>query len=123
MAEIWIAIVDDDPSVLKALSRLLRTRNLEARSFASARSFLAALDPSLPACLIVDLQMPGMTGIELQQHLRDRQFNIPVIVISAYADDSARARCVALGSTAFLSKPFDDRELFDAIESATRQTR
>jgi FixJ family two-component response regulator len=115
----WIAIVDDDPSVLKALARLLRARAFEARTYASAREFLSALHEGLPECLIVDLQMPDMTGLELQRHLIRRGLRIPTIVITAHNEAGARERCESAGAVAFLSKPLQDTSLFAAIESAT----
>ena len=93
----WIAIVDDDPAVLKALSRLLRSHAFRARTYGSGREFLAALPAGLPDCLIVDLQMPEMNGLELQQHLVSSGIEIPTILITAYADvalrDQSRASC------------------------------
>ena len=89
----WIAIVDDDPSVLKALTRLLRTRALHARTYGSAQEFLAALPDGLPECLIVDLQMPEMSGVELLQHLTRNDIQIPTIVITAHGDVGVRERC------------------------------
>ena len=74
--------MDDDPSVLKALARLLRARAFEARTYGSAREFLSALHEGLPECLIVDLQMPDMTGLELQRHLTRSGLRIPTIVIT-----------------------------------------
>ena len=112
----WIAIVDDDPSVLKALARLLRARAFHARTFGSAQEFLAALPDGLPECLIVDLQMPEMSGLELQQHLTRRDVQIPTIVITAHGDVAARERCESAGAIAFLSKPLQDTSLFAAIE-------
>jgi FixJ family two-component response regulator len=118
----WIAIVDDDPSVLKALARLLRTRALHAKTFGSAQDFLEALPDGLPECLIVDLQMPEMSGLELQQHLARRDVQIPTIVITAHADVGARERCESAGAVAFLSKPLQDASLFSAINAATGRT-
>ena len=94
----WIAIVDDDPSVLKALSRLLRTRGLHARTYSSAREFLAALPAGLPQCLIVDLQMPEMTGLELQRQLNREGIHIPTIVITAHNEIEMRELCTAAGA-------------------------
>jgi FixJ family two-component response regulator len=115
----WIAIVDDDPSVLKALSRLLRARALEVRTYTSARDFLTALPEGLPECLIVDLQMPEMTGLELQRHLTRSGVQIPTIVITAHNEAGARERSESAGAAAFLSKPLQDTSLLAAIESAT----
>ena len=114
-----IAIVDDDPSVLKALARLLKARAFEARTYTSAREFLSALHEGLPECLIVDLQMPDMTGLELQRHLNRSGLRIPTIVITAHNEAGARERCESTGAVAFLSKPLQDTSLLAAIESAT----
>jgi FixJ family two-component response regulator len=81
-----IAIVDDDPAVLKALSRLLRSHAFRARTYESGQQFLAALPADLPDCLIVDLQMPAMNGLELQQHLVSNGIEIPTILITAHGD-------------------------------------
>jgi Response regulator len=75
----WIAVVDDDPAVLKALSRLLRSRAFRVQTFESGQDFLAALPHGLPECLIVDLQMPGMSGLDLQQHLARNGIPIPTL--------------------------------------------
>ena len=119
----WIAIVDDDPSVLKALARLLRSRAFEARTYTSARDFLGALTEGLPECLIVDLQMPEMSGLELQQHLSRRGIEIPTIVITAHGDVQARERCECAGAIAFLKKPLQETTLFAAIQKASRAAR
>jgi FixJ family two-component response regulator len=116
----WIAIVDDDPAVLKALSRLLRGRAFHAKVYGSAREFLAALTEGLPECLIVDLQMPEMSGLELQHHLTRSGIKIPTIVITAHGDIGIRERCEAAGAIAFLLKPLQDTSLFAAIEEAGR---
>jgi FixJ family two-component response regulator len=110
--------VDDDPSVLKALARLLRTRAFEARTYNSAREFLKALHQGLPECLIVDLQMPDMTGLELQRHLVRSGLRIPTIVITAHNEAGARERCEQAGVAAFLSKPLQDTSLLAAIDDA-----
>src|SRR5262249_38553036 len=101
----WIAIVDDDPSVLRALARLLRTRAMPAKTFASAREFLTALPDAVPQCLILDLQMPEMSGLELHQHLMRSGTKIPTIFITAYDSAETRQRCEAAGAAAYLLKP------------------
>jgi FixJ family two-component response regulator len=115
----WIAIVDDDPSVLKALARLLRARAFEARTYTSAREFLKVLPEGMPDCLIVDLQMPEMTGLELQRHLTRNGLRIPTIVITAHNEAGARERCESAGAVAFLAKPLQDTSLLAAIGTAT----
>jgi FixJ family two-component response regulator len=118
-----IAIVDDDPSVLKALARLLGTRSLNARTYRSARQFLASLADGLPDCLIIDLQMPEMTGLELQQDLARKGIRIPTIIITAHDEAGMRERCKAAGAIAFLSKPLQDTSLFAAIDAASRSSK
>ena len=114
----WIAIVDDDPSVLKALARLLTARAFQIRTYTSAREFLRTLPDGLPECLIVDLQMPDMTGLELQRHLTRTGVRIPTIVITAHNEAGARERCESAGASAFLSKPLQDTLLLAAIADA-----
>src|SRR5262245_56952462 len=86
----WIAIVDDDPSVLKALKRLFRVRGIQAKTYATAEEFLAALPDGLPECLIIDLQLPDMTGLEVLQYLKHKGFEVSAIVITAHGDSGAR---------------------------------
>ena len=108
--------MDDDPAVLKALSRLLRSHAFRAQSFGSGREFLAALPEGLPSCLIVDLQMPEMNGLELQQHLISNGIEIPAILISAHGDAVSRP-----GEGMFvasLRKPLQEDILFSAIDKA-----
>ena len=115
-----IAIVDDDPAVLKALKRLLSARSYHAETYESARQFLASLPGGLPQCLIVDLQMPEMTGLELQKHLAQSGIEIPTIVITAHDEAGARERCKSAGAVAFLLKPLHDITLIAAIDDARR---
>src|SRR6266403_2456667 len=116
-----IAVVDDDPAVLKALSRLLRSRSFRARTYESGREFLAALQTDVPECLIVDLQMPDMNGVELQQHLVSNGINIPTILITAHGD--AVLHLDDGGFVARLRKPLQEETLFDAIDKAVGGSR
>ncbi len=118
-----IAIVDDDPSVLKALARLLSTRALIAKTFQSGKKFLASLQDEVPDCLILDLQMPEMTGLELHQDLGRRGVQIPTIIITARNEAEMRERCASAGAIAFLPKPINDTSLFAAIELAGKRGR
>jgi FixJ family two-component response regulator len=122
-ASSWIAIVDDDPAVLKALTRLLRVRAMNARAYSSARDFLAVLPNGLPESLILDLQMPEMSGLDLLQRLTDMGIQIPTIIITAHDDIGARERCASAGAIAFLAKPLQDTALFAAVETASRNAR
>jgi FixJ family two-component response regulator len=114
----WIAIVDDDPAVLRALSRLLRSRDLHVKTYGSGQEFLAALPDSLPECLIVDFQMPEMNGLELQQHLASNGIAIPTILITAHADAAIFAPPTSDMFVASLRKPLQDEVLFSAIDRA-----
>jgi FixJ family two-component response regulator len=116
-----IAVVDDDPGVLRGLARLLRARSFTTKTYQSGELFLASLPDGLPDCLVVDLQMPEMTGLELQQNLRNNGVRIPTIIISAYDEVGMRDRCKAAGAIAFLLKPLQDTTLFSAVNSALKQ--
>jgi FixJ family two-component response regulator len=113
-----VAIVDDDAAVRAALSRLLGASAIRTRSYASARDFLASLASETPDCLIVDLQMPEMTGLELQQQLSRSGVRIPTIVITAHGGAEFRKQCLAAGAAAYLTKPFDGAALLASINSA-----
>lgn|SRR5262245_46437737 len=113
-----IAIVDDDASVLKALSRLLGARSFAPETYPSARAFLESLSSGQPACLIVDLQMPEMTGLELQRHLTSNGIHIPTIVITAHNDACSRERCTSAGAIEYLLKPLQSSTLLAAIGKA-----
>jgi FixJ family two-component response regulator len=115
-ASSWIAVVDDDPAVLKALSRLLRSYAFHARTYGSGQEFLAALPGGLPECLIVDLQMPEMNGLELQQYLLRNGIEIPTILITAHG--AAASNEHEGGLVASLRKPLQEEALFAAIDRA-----
>jgi FixJ family two-component response regulator len=114
----WIAVVDDDPSVLKALTRLLRIRSFGAKTYRSALEFLASLPGETPDCLIVDLQMPGMSGLQLHQYLTGRGIEIPTIIITAHDEGDVRQRCESAGTAGYLLKPIEDAVLLEAIAKA-----
>jgi FixJ family two-component response regulator len=116
----FVAIVDDEEPIRKALKRLLRAANLEAESFASGADFLDSLAVRRPDCLILDLHMPGMTGLHVLQRLRQSGVQLPTIVITAYDEPETRTDCLAAGAAAFLRKPLEDRLLLDAVASAAR---
>jgi FixJ family two-component response regulator len=114
----WIAIVDDDPAVLRALSRLLRSRDYRVSTYGSGQEFVAALPTGFPECLIVDLQMPGMSGLELHQHLISNDTAIPTILITAHADAAILSHPAGDTFVARLRKPLHDEALFTAINKA-----
>jgi FixJ family two-component response regulator len=113
-----ISIVDDDESVRKALKRLFKSVGLRVEAFASAEDFLNFANPSAAACLVLDLRLPGMSGLELQAKLLAANYRIPVVFISAHGDEKARAQALAAGAIDFLQKPFSEKALFEAINSA-----
>jgi len=117
---IRVAIVDDDPSVRKALALLLTASSFVAETYESASEFLWSLRDGAPHCLIVDLQMPEMTGLELQHRLANDGVRIPTIAITAHDEFDAQRRCEAAGAKAFLLKPIQEEVLVEAIKSALR---
>jgi FixJ family two-component response regulator len=113
-----IAIIDDDVSVRIATCRLVRSLGYQTHAFASADEFLKSQHVSDTWCVIADVQMPGMTGIELQGVLRAQGRALPIIFITAFFEESVRARALEAGAIAFLSKPFDGKVLVDCIDTA-----
>ena len=114
-----IAIVDDDASVLKALSRLLGTCSYRTTTYRSAREFLDSLRHATPECLVVDMQMPEVTGLDLLHHLTRHGIRIPTIVITGQDEAGLRERCEAVGTRAYLLKPLRGEALIAAIDAAT----
>jgi FixJ family two-component response regulator len=117
-----VAIVDDDASTLTAL-RLLRLHGIGSRSYPSARAFLTALPSAVPDCLIVDVNMPEMSGLDLQRELLTRGVHIPTIVITAVDDDSVAATAASPGAADFLLKPLMRERLMAAINSAAKNPK
>lgn len=113
-----IAVVDDDESIRQGLANLISSVGFEAELYASAEEFLASSEAGMAACLVLDLRMPGMGGLELQRRLAAEGRETPVIVVTAHGDDEARAESIAAGAVAFLNKPFKEETLLDAIASA-----
>jgi len=118
-----ISIVDDDESVREALKSFLKSAGFEAEVFASAEEFLSLGHLSGAACLILDVRMPGMSGVELQDRLTASYDGVPIIFISAHADEEARTRALESGAVDFLQKPFSDEALLNAIDAAVRLPR
>ena len=114
-----VYVIDDDESVRKALKRLLRSANLDAETFSSAEEFLSNSRQGQNACILIDIQMPGLTGFDLQKRLLSQEVRIPVIVISASDDVQTREHARDLGAVGFFRKPVDDQALLDAIWWAT----
>lgn len=113
-----IFIVDDDPSVRRALRRLVQSWGWEAQTFASADEFLGVWSPRLQGCLILDVRLPGMSGLELQERLVAQGASLPIIFITAHGDQHAEIRGRQAGAVAFLYKPFDEASLKEALRAA-----
>jgi len=116
-----IAIVDDDESVRESLPDLLREFGFTAKAFSSAQEFLGSGCVDQIACLILDIAMPGMTGLELQTKLRDQGHRVPIIFITARIDGSVRPKALEQGAVECLFKPFSDAALLQAINAALRR--
>jgi len=117
-APVLIAVVDDDDSVRKALRRLLRASGFAVESFASGAAFLDFVRRVRPACVLLDLHMPGTDGYEVQAGLTRAGADVPVIMITGGTTPEFRARALDLGASAFFAKPIDETKLLDAIRSA-----
>jgi FixJ family two-component response regulator len=119
MHPVRVAVVDDEPAVRKAVARLLRAAGYDALSYASGAEFLRALAHERFTCLILDLQMPGMSGLDVQQGAAFQAAALPAIIISARDEHEARERCLAAGAFAYLAKPVDGAELLAAVQAAS----
>ncbi len=113
-----VFVVDDDPAARNSLAALISSRDLPVKTFASAEEFLDAYQPQERACLIADVRMTGMSGLELQEKLAARELNLPVIVITGFADVPTAVRAMKAGAVTFLEKPCSEQEITDAIETA-----
>jgi len=118
-----VFVVDDDPSVRTAISRLLVSVGLPVQSFGSADEFLAQVGCSSAGCLILDVRMPGCSGLDLQRQLLEEGYDLPVIFISAHADVALTVRAMRAGALQVFTKPFDDQALLDTVYEALVQDR
>jgi FixJ family two-component response regulator len=113
-----VAIVDDDDSMRSALQGLLESAELPAQSFASAEEFLKSGQQNQVACLIADIRMPGMSGLELQAQLNAERRRIPIIFITAHGDEKMRMQALRAGAVEFMAKPFNDEDLLGSVRAA-----
>lgn len=113
-----IAIVDDDPAVRDSVKMLLESYGWGTRTFASAEEFLNAYEPGHTGCIVLDMHMPGMNGVELQEQLKRKHTRIPIIVVTAYKEDLLIKRALQAGARAVIMKPFKDEDLLNNIEQA-----
>jgi FixJ family two-component response regulator len=113
-----VAIVDDDDLMRSALEGLLKSVGLPAQAFASAEEFLKSGQQRQAGCLISDIRMPGMSGLELQAHLNAERCKIPIIFITAHGDEKMRMQALRAGAVEFMAKPFDDEALLESVRAA-----
>jgi RNA polymerase sigma factor (sigma-70 family) len=118
-----VFLVDDEPSVLKALTRLLRSAGLNAATFASPQTFLERYDQDAPGCLVLDVAMPGINGLELQQTLTAQGIELPIIFLTGNGDIPMSVRAIKQGAVDFLTKPVHDNDLIEAIHTAIEKDR
>ncbi len=113
-----VQVVDDDESVRSALSRLFRATGHSVRTFESAQAYLAEASPEEPGCVVLDIRMPGMDGLTLQERMSAQGFNAPIVFVSAHGDISASVRAMKNGAVDFLEKPFEEDDLLGAVDRA-----
>ena len=118
-----VFVIDDDESIREALKSLIRSVGLRVETFASAKDFLESQRPDLPACLILDVRMPGLSGLDLQRDLTEANIHIPIIFITGHGDIPMSVRAMKAGALEFLTKPFRDQDLLDAIQQALERDR
>ncbi len=118
-----VFVIDDDESIREALKSLIRSVGLSVETFASAQDFLGSSRPDVPSCLILDVRMPGLSGLDLQRDLTETNIHIPIIFITGHGDIPMSVRAMKAGAIEFLTKPFRDQDLLDAIQQALERDR
>jgi len=118
-----VFIVDDDPAMRESLTFLVSSIGLHVESFSSARDFLDGYAPGRIGCLVLDIRMPGMSGLELQERLNERRIELPIVMITGFGDIPMAVRALKHGALDFLEKPFTDQDLLDRIHEAIEQHR
>ena len=118
-----VFVVDDDASVREGLGSLIRSAGLGVETFASAQEFLARSRPDVPSCLILDVRLPGLSGLDLQKRMAEVNIEIPIVFITGHGDVPTSVRAMKAGAVEFLTKPFAERDLLDAIQQAIKRDR
>jgi len=113
-----VFVVDDDESVRDALASLIRSSGLTVQTFASALEFLAQPRPDVPSCLVLDVRLPGLSGLDLQKRMAEIDLAIPIVFITGHGDVPTSVRAMKAGAVEFLTKPFVDQDLLDAVQQA-----
>jgi len=122
-SDAMIAIVDDDPWAREGLEALVRSAGWRAETFASAQEFLARPSLEPPACLLLDLQLPDLSGLDLQKRMANNQMEIPIVFLTGHGDIPASVQAMKAGAVSFLTKPVDERDLLQAIQEAIERDR
>src|SRR5499426_1337398 len=118
-----VFVVDDDRAMRESLRNLLRSAGLNVQTFASAQEFLTRQRPEAPSCLVLDVQLPGLSGLELQQELAKDEVQMPIIFFTGHGDIPMAVRAMKAGASDFLTKPFRDQDLLNAIAQALHRGR
>src|SRR5262245_5490650 len=122
-AEALVCVVDDDAPLRESLTNLLRSVGLQVAAFASAQEFLGSTHPDVPGCLVLDVRLPGLSGLDLQQQLAQADMAMPIIFITGHGDIPMTVQAMKAGAVEFLTKPFRDQDLLDAIHQALARAR
>ena len=122
-AGIIVDVVDDDESVREAIQSLIRSVGLHAEVFASAQEFLRSKRPDVPGCLVLDIRLPGFSGLQLQRKLADADIRIPIVFMTGHGDIPMTVKAMKAGAVEFLTKPFRDQDLLDAIQQSIETDR
>jgi|SRR5580704_2182129 FixJ family two-component response regulator len=118
-----VFVVDDDPSIRASIEGLLKSANLRSESFGTAEEFLRSKRPEAPSCLVLDVNLPGVSGLDFQRQLGDAEIEIPIIFVTGHGDIPMTVKAIKSGAVEFLTKPFDDQNLLDAIRQALDRDR
>jgi FixJ family two-component response regulator len=118
-----VFVVDDDPSVRRSIKRLIGSVGLQVELFGSAQEFLLSKRPDAPSCLVLDIRLPGISGLDFQHQLAEANIHIPIIFITAHGDIPMTVRAMKAGAVEFLTKPFREQDLLDAIQLALERDR
>lgn len=118
-----VFVIDDDASMRDAISRLLNAVGLNTQTFASAREFLSSDLPDVPGCVVLDVRLPGLSGLDLQREMFERGIHVPIVFITGHGDIPMSVRAMKAGAVEFLTKPFRDQDLLDAVRSGLHRDR
>src|SRR5580693_2090653 len=118
---LFVCVIDDESSIRESLSNLLRSAGLKVEAFASAQEFLTHWPRRVPSCLVLDIQLPGISGLDLQQELAAGDAKIPIIFMTGYGDIPMTVRAMKAGAIEFLTKPFRDEDLLSAVDQAIKR--